>query len=252
MEKPPPVVVRALIRRHLYGKVIVEAIQYPLREEGAKMKKATVISLLLVGLILFGRSLAGEVVEAWVTRYHNLNSSAKAIAVDGSGNVYVTGVDDGGTSGGDYLTIKYDSSGLEQWVARYNGPGNDSDWASALAIDSSGNVYVTGQSTGGCPGGVWRGFDSATIKYSQPAVLIEELIKLVQSLNLKQGIENSLDAKLQNAVDALDAANANQRQDAVNKMEAFVNAVEGQRYKELTGEQADTLISKTNDIIQLL
>ncbi|MEO0095774.1 MAG: SBBP repeat-containing protein [candidate division WOR-3 bacterium] len=44
------------------------------------------------------------------------------------------------------MTIKYDSSGNEQWVARYNGTGDSIDYAYELAIDDSGNVYVTGAS----------------------------------------------------------------------------------------------------------
>src|SRR6266516_6773880 len=80
---------------------------------------------------------------------------ATAIDVDDSGNVYVTGSSTGSGTGSDYATIKYDSLGQEQWVARYNGPGNDADLATGIAIDGSGNVYVTGGSAG----------DYATVKY---------------------------------------------------------------------------------------
>jgi len=107
---------------------------------------------------------AGE--EQWVGRYHGpgvgSNDFAKAIAIDSSGNVYVTGQSAGaGTFESDYGTIKYNSQGQEQWVARYDGPGDfDDDAAKAIAIDSSGNVYVTGFSFG--PGK----YDYATIKYN--------------------------------------------------------------------------------------
>jgi uncharacterized delta-60 repeat protein len=102
--------------------------------------------------------------QQWVARYDdpgNNDDYAKAISVDSSGNVYVTGFSVGSGTRFDYATIKYNSAGQEQWVARYNGPGNSDDWAYALALDGSGNVYVTGTSGGGVS--YW---DYATVKYN--------------------------------------------------------------------------------------
>ncbi len=87
-------------------------------------------------------------VQQWVARYNgpgNSNDFADySLVVDGSGNVYVTGYSLGSGTLDDYATIKYNSSGVQQWVARYNGPGNNYDFATSLAVDGSGNVYVTG------------------------------------------------------------------------------------------------------------
>ena len=102
--------------------------------------------------------------ELWVARYNGPGNAwdfARAVAVDAAGNVYVTGESAGAGFDFDYATIKYDPEGNELWVARYNGPGNGSDVASALAVDAAGNVYVTGQS----PGAGTGPSDYATIKY---------------------------------------------------------------------------------------
>jgi hypothetical protein len=74
------------------------------------------------------------------------------------------------------------------------------------------------------------------------------LIALVQSFNLAQGITNSLDAKLQNVLDALSAANAGNRADACNRLAAFINNVSAQSGKQLTIDQANQLIAKANRI----
>jgi uncharacterized delta-60 repeat protein len=100
----------------------------------------------------------------WVRRYNGPGNSgdvAEAIALDGSGNVYVTGYSYGSGTSSDYATIKYNSSGVEQWVRRYDGPGNDDDYAEAIALDGVGNVYVTGYSYGS-----GTSSDYATIKYN--------------------------------------------------------------------------------------
>ena len=111
--------------------------------------------------------------EVWVARYNaaNYEDEAEAIAIDNWGNIYVTGNSwAGGGTGPDYATIKYDANGNEVWVARYDGPGNGGDWAYAIAIDPSGNVYVTGNSEGSDTSG-----DYATIKYSPKDVCVTEI-----------------------------------------------------------------------------
>ena len=117
-------------------------------------------------LLLLPLSVAqAQVTEEWVARYNgpgNSGDSAKALAVDDSGNVCVTGYSKGSVTDFDYATIKYDKDGKQLWVARYNGPGNGRDEASALAVDSMGNVYVTGRDDG-----IGTEDDYATIKYDK-------------------------------------------------------------------------------------
>jgi uncharacterized delta-60 repeat protein len=101
--------------------------------------------------------------QLWVKRYKGPGNGWDepcTIAVDGSGNVYITGTSLGSGSNNDYATIKYSPNGKRLWVRRYNGPGNVDDGASAMAVDGSGNVYVTGES------GFGDKRDYATIKYS--------------------------------------------------------------------------------------
>src|SRR6266545_1320733 len=120
---------------------------------------------LLTGCFL---TLTATAQEVWVARYKgpgNARDTAWAVAVDASGNVYVTGASVGSGTGLDYATIKYNSSGIQQWVARYNGSGNSGDEATAIAVDGSGNVYVTGYSTGPA-----SGYDYATIKYNSSGI----------------------------------------------------------------------------------
>ncbi|MCS3796887.1 SBBP repeat-containing protein [Niastella sp. OAS944] len=107
--------------------------------------------------------------ELWVSRFNGPVNSFDVpfdIAVDASQNVYVTGTSAAEPyENGDYITLKYDATGTELWVARYNGTGNGDDVATSLALDVAGNVYVTGRSleTG-------TAYDLTTIKYNSTGV----------------------------------------------------------------------------------
>ncbi len=102
-------------------------------------------------------------VQQWVGRYNNGTNedAAASLAIDAAGNVYVTGRSIGLGTGTDYATVKYNSAGIQQWSARYNGTGNSNDGATAIALDASGNIYVTGSSTG-----TTTSTDFATVKYN--------------------------------------------------------------------------------------
>jgi uncharacterized delta-60 repeat protein len=139
-------------------------------EERVRMRNK-IISCMIIALMIITifvievpKDVSAQVTEEWVARYNgpaNGWDSARDIVIDNEGNVYITGrsqKDVGSPS--DYTTIKYDSEGNELWVARYNGPNNDSDWPTAIALDSIGNVYVTGHSEG-----IGTSYDYATIKY---------------------------------------------------------------------------------------
>ena len=88
----------------------------------------------------------------------------KEMALDSNGNLYVAGTTESSETSRDFSLIKYDSSGTEQWVARYNGPDSSSDEASAMVIDSQGNIYLTGSSRRNSDGHSDQDF--ATLKYN--------------------------------------------------------------------------------------
>jgi len=101
--------------------------------------------------------------QVWTALYNGPvdgSDVAHSLALDGNGNIIVAGNSWGDGTGEDYAIVKYDPSGNQLWVARYNGPGNDWDQLGSLTLDDSGNIYVTGWSTGS---GTY--FDYATIKF---------------------------------------------------------------------------------------
>jgi hypothetical protein len=112
-------------------------------------------------------SSSGE--SLWTNRFSspgNNQDVASFVAVDGANNVFVTGYATYSPADEDYVTIKYSSAGIPLWTNRYNGPAGSYDEATSMAVDSAGNVIVTGTSFNGGGGREW-----ATVKYSNSGTL---------------------------------------------------------------------------------
>jgi hypothetical protein len=104
----------------------------------------------------------------WTNLYPKVptgNSVGTSIAVDQANNVYVTGYSPGTNSVNDIVTIKYDPNGNQIWLQRYSSPGNGNAAGNAIAVDNTGNVYVTGYDTTTA-----GGTEIVTIKYSPVTV----------------------------------------------------------------------------------
>ena len=100
---------------------------------------------------------------------------ATGVATDSSGNVYVTGSTagglDGNTSAGrtDLFLVKYYDNGTKQWTKQLGTDPND--FGRGVTVDSSDNIYVTGETYGGLDGNTSSGnYDIFLVKYNSSGV----------------------------------------------------------------------------------
>ena len=120
---------------------------------------------------------------------------------------------------------------------------------------TSGSTFPIGSTTVTCTATDISGnlaTKSFTVVVRGAADQIGDLTALVNSFNVKQGIENSLDAKLRNANAALTAANAGDIAGACNLIAAFINEVNAQSGKALTTAEASQLLAAANQIRNVL
>jgi hypothetical protein len=98
------------------------------------------------------------------------------ITIDDSNNVYVTGSSLNANQQYEFVTIKYNTSGVQQWLITSPGGGHN------IAVDSLRNVYVTGTNS----------LDSSicTIKYSQITGVIKTSNEIPLAYKLGQNYPN--------------------------------------------------------------
>jgi hypothetical protein len=110
--------------------------------------------------------------QQWVAQYAGFNdlhdTQASAITLDSKGSVYVTGRTVTNTIG-NIATVKYDLNGNYIWDIISSGDSMPTR-ASSIAVDTAGNVYITGNVDD--TQGQWS--DWITLKYTQSPTGVKE------------------------------------------------------------------------------
>ncbi len=83
----------------------------------------------------------------WKEQYQPAGRYANGdlVALDGLGNVYVSGIRQTFAGDRDILTMKYSPTGARKWLKGWSGGGPHNDESYGLALGTSGGVYVTGK-----------------------------------------------------------------------------------------------------------
>jgi hypothetical protein len=123
------------------------------------MKTNRILLIFIVG-ILNCNNLLSQTTPVWATTYTGVfpvSIYENDMVTDKNGNAYVAGyIEDTAHSYTDLVTLKYNSSGVLQWMQQYDSVG----YYSKIAVDDSGNVYIGGQNY----------LDLLTIKYNSLGV----------------------------------------------------------------------------------
>lgn len=133
--------------------------------KGAYVQKST-------NVVVTGTSAQVSGVRLWTKQLGTVaDDYGNASMTDSSGNVYISGATGGGLDGNinagdmDMFLVKYNSSGTKQWTKQFGTPMYDFGYD--VTIDFSGNVYVSGDTSGGFDGNTnTGGYDAVLVKYN--------------------------------------------------------------------------------------
>jgi len=118
--------------------------------------------------------MSGSGAPIWATSYDgypnssNNTAAAYGVALDGSGNAIVVGMEKTAVSLEDWLVRKYSPSGSLVWSESYNSEANNSDIAYGVAVNSSGEIAVVGSEF---RGDIGEGYNWLVRKYNSSGIL---------------------------------------------------------------------------------
>lgn len=144
-------------------------------------------------VVILKYDTTGSLIWEAVYQGNNDHDNPKDLEIDNLNNIYVVGDSEEGPTGNrDYMTLKYNNSGTLVWDNFYNGSLNSVDYAHGVAVSSTGEVYVTGDSreSGGST------IDFTTVKYSSTGTL--------EWVNNYNGADNNWDYGKDVVVDEFD------------------------------------------------
>jgi len=111
------------------------------------MNRSLYISILF--LFVSYSIIAQQLPEQWIRRYQAQGKAADriaAITTDASGNIFVAGYAGNHHGSPDAFAMKRNLQGDTLWTYYYDAGGNNEDYATDIAVDNSGNCYITGHS----------------------------------------------------------------------------------------------------------
>jgi outer membrane protein assembly factor BamB len=121
--------------------------QNPMARVSERTPFFAIYSFLFI-LCILSNDLQAQIQQAWVAHYNNgiSNSTNQAVkmALDSSGNIYVTGFSQNTNTNLGYITIKYAPNGNQLWASRYDSTNYPSATPSGLVLDNSNDVIITG------------------------------------------------------------------------------------------------------------
>ncbi len=101
------------------------------------MKLYHLAAITILSLMIIWNMASSQITQEWLARYSYGAGQAKALSLDDSGNIFITG-----NSASDIATIKYSPEGDTLWVSRFAGGGNDFEQVYDIQADHEGDVII--------------------------------------------------------------------------------------------------------------